>query len=59
MPNSKIALSILNHFGLMATTSVNISGDKPLNDVNEIIKYFSNDIDYLVKKIKKNEKQKY
>ena len=48
MPNSKIALAVLNNFGLMATTSVNISGDKPLNDVNEIIKYFSNDIDYLV-----------
>lgn len=48
MPNSKIALAVLNNFGLMATTSVNISGDKPLNDVNEIIKYFSNDIDYLI-----------
>lgn len=48
MPNSKIALEILNHFGLMATTSVNISGDKPLNNIEDIIKYFSDDIDYLV-----------
>ncbi len=48
MPNSKVALQILNHFGLMATTSVNISGKEPLNDINEIIKYFSDDIDYLV-----------
>ena len=28
MPNSKIALQILNKFGLMATTSVNLSGSK-------------------------------
>ena len=48
MPNSKIALSILNHFGLMATTSVNISGSAPLNDIEEIKKHFSNEIDYLV-----------
>lgn len=48
MPNSKIALEILKKFGLMATTSVNISGSKPLNNVEEIIKNFSNEIDYLV-----------
>ncbi len=48
MPNSKIALAILNHFGLMATTSVNISGSEPLNSVDEIQKYFSSEIDYLV-----------
>lgn len=48
MPNSKIALTILNHFGLMATTSVNISGSEPLNDIKEIQKYFSKEIDYLV-----------
>ena len=48
MTNSKIALSILNHFGLMATTSVNISGSAPLNDIEEIKKHFSNEIDYLV-----------
>ena len=48
MPNSQIALSILNHFGLMATTSVNISGSTPLNDIEEIKKHFGNEIDYLV-----------
>ena len=48
MPNSSIALQILNHFGLMATTSVNISGSEPLNNIEDIKKYFSNDIDYLV-----------
>lgn len=48
MPNSEIALTILNHFGLMATTSVNISGNAPLNDINEIQKHFSDEIDYLV-----------
>ncbi len=48
MPNSKIALSILNKFGLMATTSVNISGSSPLNSVEEIEKAFYNEIDYIV-----------
>lgn len=48
MPNSNIALQILNKFGLMATTSVNISGSEPLNNTEDIIKYFSDDIDYLV-----------
>lgn len=48
MPNSNIALQILNKFGLMATTSVNISGSEPLNNVDDIIKHFSEDIDYLV-----------
>lgn len=48
MPNSKIALAILDKFGLMATTSVNLSGEKPLNDINEIEKLFSDYIDYLV-----------
>ena len=48
MPNSNIALQILNHFGLMATTSVNISGSAPLNNIEDIKKYFSDEIDYLV-----------
>ena len=48
MPNSAIALAILQKFGLMATTSVNISGSEPLNDVNEIIENFKNEIDYIV-----------
>lgn len=48
MPNSKIALQILNKFGLLATTSVNLSGSAPLNNIEDIIKYFSDEIDYLV-----------
>lgn len=48
MPDSKIALAILNHFGPLATTSVNISGMPPLNDIETIEKQFSEYIDYLV-----------
>lgn len=48
MPNSQIALKILKHFGLMATTSINISGMPPLNDFDEIVKNFSDKIDYIV-----------
>lgn len=48
MPNSKIALKILNTFGLMATTSVNISGEKELNTVDEILEVFDGEIDYIV-----------
>mgnify|MGYP003297145505 CR=1 FL=1 len=48
MPNSKVALKILNKFGIMPTTSINISGSLPLNDIDEIIKQFKNKIDYIV-----------
>lgn len=48
MPNSSIALKILNKFGIMATTSINISGMPPLNDIEEIEKQFGEKIDYLV-----------
>ena len=48
MPNSSIALMLLEKFGLLATTSINISGDRPLNNKEDIIKQFGNDIDYLV-----------
>ena len=48
MPNSKIALSVLKQFGVMATTSVNISGSAALNSSEEIEKEFSNVIDYMV-----------
>lgn len=49
MPNSKIALAILEHFGLMATTSVNISGEAPMNNIDEICEKFKDDVDYIVK----------
>jgi L-threonylcarbamoyladenylate synthase len=48
MPKSDIALSILKKFGLMATTSVNISGEKEINTIEEIEQCFSDYIDYLV-----------
>lgn len=48
MPNSKIALQILNKFGLMATTSINISGSEPLNNIEDIKNNFYKEIDYLV-----------
>lgn len=48
MPDSIIALKILNQFGPMATTSVNISGEKELNTIAEIENKFSHLIDYLV-----------
>lgn len=48
MPDSKIALAVLNKFGVMCTTSVNKSGCKPLNDIYEIEKEFGDKIDYLV-----------
>lgn len=48
MPNSKVALAILDRFKFLATTSVNISGKEALNDIKEIEKHFSNKIDYLV-----------
>ena len=33
VPNSKIALEILKEFGPLATTSVNLSGEEPINDI--------------------------
>jgi L-threonylcarbamoyladenylate synthase len=48
IPNSKVALKVLSHFGIMAVTSMNISGSKPLNDLKSIEENFSETIDYLV-----------
>lgn len=48
IPNSKVACKILNHLGIMAVTSMNLSGEEPLNDLESIEKYFENEIDYLV-----------
>ena len=48
MPDNKISLQILKHLGPMATTSVNISGQAELNSVDEIIKEFGDQIDYIV-----------
>ena len=48
VPNSDIALSVLKRFGLMCTTSINISASEPLNNIEDIEKYFKDKIDYLV-----------
>ena len=48
IPNCDVALTILNYLGLMATTSVNLSGEEPLNDINLIATRFNNFIDYLI-----------
>lgn len=48
IPNSKIALEILSKYGLMATTSVNLSGEPPLNTYEEIVKHFGDKIDYII-----------
>lgn len=48
VPNSDIAQKILNHFGLMCTTSINISGENSINSIKEIEKKFNDKIDYLV-----------
>lgn len=48
IPNSFIALKLLNKVGPLATTSINISGDVALNDYHEIDKQFGDEIDYLL-----------
>lgn len=48
IPNSKIALSILEQTGPLATTSVNISGDDPLNKYEDIVKTFNDKIDFII-----------
>ena len=48
MPKSKVALDIIDHFSLLSTTSVNTSGEKEMNDYNEIADKFGDYIDYIV-----------
>lgn len=48
MPNSKVALEVLKKFGPLATTSVNISNNPPINNLEEIIEYFKDKIDYII-----------
>ena len=48
MPSSKVALDLINHFGPLATTSVNLSGDIEINNPKEIEIKFSNQIDYII-----------
>ena len=48
VPNSVVALTVLKHLGPMATTSINISGEAPINAINDIMNQFGHLIDYLV-----------
>ena len=48
VPNSEIALKVLNQFGLMCTTSINLSGEDSINNIKEIEEKFGDFIDYLV-----------
>lgn len=48
MPNSKVCFTLLKRFGYLATTSVNISGSKPLSNLSEIEETFGDLVDYLV-----------
>lgn len=48
MPNNKTALEILKKYGPMATTSINISGEEPLNNYNDIVNQFGCQIDYII-----------
>lgn len=48
IPDSKVARKILKHFGVMKVTSMNLSGESPLNNINDIIKNFEDEIDYLI-----------
>ena len=45
IPNSKIALNILNENGPMLTTSVNDSGEAPMNHYNEIVEKYGKLVD--------------
>jgi len=48
MPNCDIALKLIDHFSLMATTSVNESGEKELNTMEDIEAAFGSLIDYFI-----------
>ena len=47
IPNHELALRILTINGPMATSSVNLSGNKPMNDYLEIVKSFSDEVLYV------------
>lgn len=47
IPNHHVALKILEENGPMATTSVNLSGEDPLNDYDEIVNKFMDKVDMI------------
>ncbi len=48
IPDSKIALDLINKYGPLATTSCNLSGKKELKSKKEIIEVFGNNIDFVI-----------
>ena len=48
IPNSQVSLDVIRYFGPLYTTSVNYSGEKELNDVDEIISLFGEFVDYII-----------
>jgi len=49
IPNHKLALELLEKFGPLKTTSINDSGDAPLNDYETIYKKYNNKVSYIYK----------
>lgn len=49
IPDNIYTRQLIDHFGPLTTTSVNISGEKPLNSIEEINQVFGCKIDYIVK----------
>ena len=49
IPNHKLALSLLEENGAMLTTSVNDSGELPINEYEEIVIKYSNLVDTIYK----------
>ena len=54
IPNSKVALDILEKYGPMATTSVNESGCVPLNEYDLIVKEYNKLVDCIYKSEEKS-----
>ncbi len=44
IPNHEIALELLKQYGPMATTSVNVSTEPPINDYNEIVSLYNDKV---------------
>lgn len=49
IPNHVVAVNLLDELGPMTTTSVNKSGQNPLNDYNDILNEFGMDVDNIYK----------
>lgn len=49
IPQSHLAANILKKYGPMLTTSINESGEKPLNSFDEICKRYGNEVDKVYK----------